>query len=81
MPDPARFDAPGPALPLGDDTLYPPEDVAEMLRTTVRTLADWRHRGCGPRFCRLGRNRVAYRLRDLRDFIHAGLSPEGGSDG
>jgi hypothetical protein len=36
-----------------------------------RTLQDWRRKGCGPQFSRLGR-RIAYDLVDLEAFKAAG---------
>ena len=66
------------AGPLGLDTLVRPDAAAEALGLgSARTLADWRARGVGPRSTRLSRNIGRYRVRDLVDFIEAGLSPEG----
>ena len=55
-----------------------PKNAAVFLDTTVGTLAQWRHRGEGPPFVRLGR-KVVYRvealdtyLRDLETGQHGG---------
>lgn len=67
--------------PLGEDTLFAAEAVAEMLACSPRTLAEWRLSGKGPRFVRLGRNAVRYRLADVRSFVTARVvSNSGGHD-
>ena len=47
-----------------------PEKAAALLGIEVGTLANWRYRGVGPRFLRLG-GRVRYRLADLADYLDA----------
>lgn len=57
-------DAPG-----GVDTpLLTPDQAGAYLRTHPRTLANWRVRGEGPTFCRIGR-RPFYRLAELNAYI------------
>lgn len=36
--------------------LLTPNQAAEVLNLPVRTLADWRHRGLGPPWLRVGRH-------------------------
>lgn len=44
---------------------------------SVRTLQDWRMRGTGPRYSKLGK-RVCYDLSDLDEFVRAGrVEPKG----
>jgi len=46
--------------------------TAELLRVTERTLDNWRERGFGPRYIRLGRQRhhkVVYDLRAIEEWI------------
>ncbi len=50
--------------------IVPPEKAAALLGIEVGTLANWRCRGVGPRFLRLG-GRVRYRLADLADYLDA----------
>jgi predicted DNA-binding transcriptional regulator AlpA len=50
---------------MSPDSILKPDEAAEMLRITPRTLADWRYRGCGPRFVRYSGRAVRYRLRDV----------------
>ena len=45
-------------------TTVSPGEAAERLGVTLPTLANWRWKGEGPPFCRVGR-RVRYRLVDL----------------
>ena len=51
--------------------LLTPAQAGEYLRTNPRTLANWRVRGAGPAYCRVGR-RPFYRLEELDAFIEAG---------
>lgn len=41
-----------------------PEEVAEYIRKPVRTLEQWRYRGIGPRWTKVGRD-VRYRWEDV----------------
>jgi predicted DNA-binding transcriptional regulator AlpA len=50
---------------MSPDSILKPDEAAEMLRITPRTLADWRYRGVGPRFVRYSGRAVRYRLRDV----------------
>jgi excisionase family DNA binding protein len=47
------------------------QHAAEYLGVSPRTLEDWRVRGGGPRYARLGRGRgrVVYRLTDLERYL------------
>lgn len=40
-------------------------EAADFLRSTVKTLANWRAAGSGPRFYRMG-SRIFYRKSDLQ---------------
>lgn len=42
--------------------------AAEILSISARTLQNWRCRGGGPAFIRLGRS-VRYRAEDLQEFV------------
>jgi hypothetical protein len=43
--------------------------AAEFLDHGVQTLRNWRSKGCGPRYVKIGRS-VRYRPEDLRKFIN-----------
>lgn len=45
------------------------KEVAAYLHTTEAGLAQMRHRGTGPRFCRVGNRKVIYRWSDVRDYL------------
>jgi excisionase family DNA binding protein len=47
------------------------EEAASALGLSRRTLEDWRLRGCGPRFVRLG-GAVRYRPSELSRFVLRG---------
>lgn len=62
------------------------EAAARLLGVRPRTLAEWRKRGVGPAFVRLGRkhSRVLYRTEDLEAFVRQVLEAnvvEGGAIG
>lgn len=44
-----------------------PKETAERLRMTIGTLANWRVRGDGPRYVKLGR-KVLYPLPEIEAF-------------
>lgn len=44
-----------------------PSEVADRLRTSPGTLANWRFRGFGPKYIKLGR-RVLYPLAEVERF-------------
>lgn len=43
-------------------------ETAAALRTTERALMEWRARGTGPAFQRIGPKRIFYRVRDVLAF-------------
>ena len=51
-----------------DDTYYRTSDPALAILATRGTLSQWRHRGVGPRYVRLG-GRILYLGRDLNDYL------------
>lgn len=62
-----------------DEALLDAEAAAEFLAKPVGTLSQWRYRGEGPPFYKLGRS-VRYRLGDLRAFRDAHrINPRGGT--
>ena len=44
-------------------------EAASYLNLSPRTLENWRYRGGGPKYARLGSRLVVYRREDLDDFI------------
>ncbi|MGO5423080.1 helix-turn-helix transcriptional regulator [Bifidobacterium animalis] len=57
-----------------------PVQAAAQLHVTVGTLAEWRSKGCGPDYHKLGtepddgrqdRRRVRYRQTDIDAYLHA----------
>lgn len=56
--------------------LMTPEQVAELLQVHPGTLENWRFRGEGPPFFKLGSKRrspVRYRRKDVEDWIFADM--------
>ena len=51
-----------------DDTYLLPHEVSEELRIPEQTLANWRWRGIGPRFLKIGKH-VRYRRSDLNEWL------------
>jgi excisionase family DNA binding protein len=50
---------------MSTDPIHTPQEAAEYVRLKERTLADWRYRGCGPRYIRISGRTVRYRQSDL----------------
>lgn len=53
---------------MGGDELLTTVEVAQYLRVGVNTLEQWRSRGKGPAFVRVGR-RVRYRRREIEEWM------------
>jgi hypothetical protein len=47
-----------------------PEETAMHLRVSALTLAKWRGRGYGPKWQRVGPQRIGYRVADVRKFLN-----------
>ena len=45
-----------------------PEDLSARWHITTRTLDNWRWRGEGPRYLKIGGRRVVYRLEDIEAY-------------
>ncbi|WP_026316522.1 helix-turn-helix transcriptional regulator [Actinokineospora enzanensis] len=50
--------------------LWTTEELAELLRLPEKTLAEWRHKGTGPAFVRMGKH-VRYRPEDIAAWLDA----------
>lgn len=51
------------------EQLLSPEDAARMMGVSPKTIANWRYRGTeGPKYVNIG-SRIAYRRKDVLDFI------------
>jgi hypothetical protein len=48
--------------------LLDPNETGRILDLTVGSLANWRHKGIGPKFIRVG-GRIKYRREDLASWI------------
>lgn len=55
-----------------DNINLTPEEVAKRLRTSVAVLSNWRIKGTGPKFIKIGR-KVLYPLAQLESFEAAQL--------
>lgn len=55
--------------------LWTKKDTANVLHVEIKTLENWRVKGLGPPFVRLGgpRGRVFYRETDLRNYIESAV--------
>jgi predicted DNA-binding transcriptional regulator AlpA len=58
-------------LPEDDDTLIRRSDLPRYLPVASQTLARWATEGQGPRFLKLGRRLVAYKVGDLREWLES----------
>ncbi|MGH9640588.1 MAG: helix-turn-helix transcriptional regulator [Bryobacteraceae bacterium] len=64
-----------PAAKLAAGYLLTDSEVAALLGASLQTIRNWRWRGEGPRYVKLGGRMVRYRPADLAAFI-AGTSEE-----
>lgn len=69
--------SPRDAAPRNTQTLAPGDLVTEReaaasLHVTVSTLRNWRWKGVGPRFLKLGGRMVRYHRADLAAFVEGG---------
>jgi excisionase family DNA binding protein len=61
--------------------LLTPEEVADLLKVHPGTLENWRVKGEGPPFVKLGskrRSAVRYRRKDVEDWIYSDMKREPG---
>ena len=58
-------------LPEDDDTLIRRIDLPRYIPIAAQTAARWAVEGQGPRFIKVGRRLVAYRVGDLRDWLNS----------
>ncbi len=49
------------------------DEAARLLSVTPRTLGQWRYKGIGPTYLKLGGKIVRYRLSDLQAFIESNV--------
>lgn len=68
--------APHVAAKLEPGDLVDDHEAAAILGATVQTLRNWRWRGTGPRFRKVGARMVRYHRADLAAFIDAGSPDE-----
>ena len=50
--------------------LATPAEISDFLGVPMSTLTQWRYRGVGPRWCKIGRH-VRYRWDDVEAFVAA----------
>ena len=66
---PTATPTPQPAATLAPGDLLDERKAAAILGASVQTLRNWRWRGQGPRFHKIGQRLVRYRRADLEAFI------------
>ena len=54
------------------EKLLDDRDLAELLKVSVETPADWRKSGLGPAYVRIGPRLIRYKRSDVQAFIEAG---------
>ena len=64
-----------PSIPsLNPADLLDEKESSALLNVAVQTLRNWRWKGEGPRYTKLGKRTVRYRRADLDAFVEAGTS-------
>lgn len=48
-------------------------EAADILKVSVSTLRNWRYRGEGPAFIKLGKRAIRYRVPDVSAFVEQGV--------
>lgn len=61
-------------------SLIKPTAVAEYLDTTPANLAQWRYKGTGPKFVKLGHRAIRYRWEDVNAWIEANTLSQSDQD-
>jgi excisionase family DNA binding protein len=59
---------------------YSPESAAQYLDIPLSTITDWRQKGVGPRFLRVGRRLVRYTKTDLDAFMASSAGAKLGAE-
>ena len=62
---------PAPLKSLDDSSLFTPSELSIFLGVSPATLERWRCQGEGPPFIKIGRRRIAYRSRAVRQWLEA----------
>ncbi|MHB1873024.1 MAG: helix-turn-helix transcriptional regulator [Steroidobacteraceae bacterium] len=62
------------------DELIDERAASALMNVAVRTLRNWRWRGAGPRYHKVGARTVRYRRADLDAFLAAGARAPKGAD-
>ncbi len=70
----SNITAPHTAAPLNPGDLMDENEAAAILHARVQTLRNWRWRGEGPRYRKIGQRLVRYLRADLLAFIEAGAA-------
>ena len=60
-----------PAVKIGPGDLLEEREAAAILSASVQTLRNWRWKGEGPRFRKIGKRLVRYARADLLSFIES----------
>ncbi|MFI1948050.1 helix-turn-helix transcriptional regulator [Streptomyces virginiae] len=55
---------------MGSTTLWTPDQLAEYLGISVRSLYNWKYKGLGPKTVKVG-SRLRYRWGDIEDWLDA----------
>lgn len=57
------------------EKLLDDRDLADVLKVSPETPADWRKSGIGPAYVRVGPRLIRYKLSEVQAFIDAGHQP------
>lgn len=71
-----RLETPAPPSAANPADLLDENEAAASLSVAVQTLRNWRWKGEGPRFVKIGARLVRYRRCDLAAFVEAGSSSQ-----
>lgn len=65
---------------MNKEQLISSAQLAEYLGTTTANLAQWRYKGTGPKFIKIGYRAVRYRWADIETWIEANTISQSDQD-
>ena len=58
--------------PIGQISRVTTKVASQMLGVSIRTLEDWRSKGIGPKFVKIGQKVLRYEIEEINRFIDKG---------
>jgi hypothetical protein len=62
-------------MTFGDGALLTPAEAADLMRLSQSTLEQWRSKGMGPTWIKIGTRSVGYPIAGLKEYLRRGDAP------